>query len=506
MKTLSLLAPDEPQATGSCDGMEPMTTLSKGENTGVPTTTVRAVLSWGPSTPVEVDASALLLTSAGSVRSDDDFVFYNQPAHASSAVRHLGKQGTADTMEVDLGRVEPDIERIVLAASTDAGTFGQVPQLRLELRDAGTGTSLADFAMEAGSETAFLSGELYRRNGQWKFRALGQGYSSGLAGLATDFGISVESEQASAPLPGATPPPPSVQPVQSVQPPAQPAAAQPSTGPVPSGWGTSSNVSYAPPAPPVDPATAWGPPSSRPTNTYPPPSQNPNPWAQPPAAPAAPAGPPPGWGQPPTSNQPPSQPPAAPSIPNLDRGRVSLRKNDRVSLVKTGAPPLSRIMMGLGWDPARGRKNIDLDASVLAFDVQLQLLDLAWFRHKQAFGGIITHTGDNLTGQGDGDDEQILLELGGLPPNVAHLMFTINSYRGQRFTDIANAFCRLVDAATGAELVRYDLSDSRPSTGVLMAVLSRSGAGWEMRALGEFHDGKTARDMIRPAAELLARR
>ena len=128
---------------------------------------------------------------------------------------------------------------------------------------------------------------------------------------------------------------------------------------------------------------------------------------------------------------------------------MSLRKNDRVSLVKTGAPPLSRIMMGLGWDPARGRKNIDLDASVLAFDLQLQLLDLAWFSHKQAFGGVITHTGDNLTGQGDGDDEQILLDLGGLPPNVAHLMFTINSYRGQKFTEIANAFCRLVDRVRG---------------------------------------------------------
>ena len=160
-----------------------------------------------------MDASALLLTAAGSVRSDDDFVFYNQPAHARSAVRHLGKQGS-DAIEVDLNRVEPEIERIVLAASADGGTFGQVPQLRLELQDAGTGASLADFAMDAGTETAFLSGELYRRNGQWKFRALGQGYSSGLAGLATDFGISVESEP----------------PAASVQPPVQPVQPSPGSG------------------------------------------------------------------------------------------------------------------------------------------------------------------------------------------------------------------------------------------------------------------------------------
>lgn len=497
--------------------MERMTTLSKGENTGLPATVVRAVLSWAAGSPVDVDASALLLTAAGSVRSDEDFVFYNQPAHRASAVRHLGKQGTADAIEVDLNRIEADIERIVLAASADGGTFGQVPSLRLELQDVGSGASLADFAMTATSETAFLSGELYRRNGQWKFRAVGQGYSSGLAGLATDFGISVDGDAEPAP-PAAPAPavqsPPTVPNPPPTQPPPPVAAQAPvptqppaPAGAAPSGWGTSSNVSYAPPAAPVDPATAWGPPASaapphQPGFSSPPagpaPTAGPPPnWGQPQGQPV-PAGPPPGWGQPPAPPEPP--------VVNLDQGRVSLRKNDRVSLVKSGAPPLSRIMMGLGWDPARGRKNIDLDASVLAFDPQLQLLDLAWFSHKQAFGGVITHTGDNLTGQGDGDDEQILLDLAALPPNVAYLMFTINSYRGQKFTDIANAFCRLVDAGTGAELVRYDLSDSRPATGVLMAVMSRAGVNWEMRALGEFRDGKTAKDMIRPAAELLSRR
>lgn len=485
-----------------------MTTLSKGENTAVSATTVRAVLSWGSGSPVEVDASALLLTAAGTVRSDDDFVFYNQPVHARSAVRHLGKQGTADAIEVDLARVEADVDRIVLAASADGGSFGQVPQLRLELQDATTGTSLAEFPMSAGAETAFVSGELYRRNGQWKFRAVGQGYSSGLAGLATDFGISVEAEPAPAAVPppsaatfshppsstpspnrpassGSTPTPfsPAASPFSPTASPfspaagAAPAGGQSPAGPVGTPWGTSPNVSYAPPAAPVDPAAAWGPPRSGPA---------PSPWAAPPAA-----------VPPPPAN-------VVPPALNLDRGKVSLRKNDRVSLVKTGAPPLSRIMMGLGWDPARGRRSIDLDASVLAFDHQLQLLDLAWFSHKKAFGGVITHTGDNLTGQGDGDDEQILLDLVALPPAVAHLMFTINSYRGQRFTDIANAFCRLVDAGTGAELVRFDLSDSQPHTGVLMAVMSRAGASWEMRALGQFQDGKTAKDMIKPAARLLS--
>ncbi|MFD3918779.1 VWA domain-containing protein [Streptomyces sp. NPDC058595] len=182
-----------------------MTTLSKGANLPVTVPSVRAVLSWsaGPGVP-EVDGSALLLTDAGQVRSDGDFVFYNQPHHTSGAVRHIGKQPGADSVEVDLARLEPGIERVALCASADGGTFGQVPGLRLRLLDAGSGTELARFDMEAGSETAYVSGELYRRGGAWKFRAVGQGYASGLAGLATDFGITVDEE----PPPVAAPVPP----------------------------------------------------------------------------------------------------------------------------------------------------------------------------------------------------------------------------------------------------------------------------------------------------------
>lgn len=169
--------------------------MSKGSNIPVDAPAVRAVLSWSGGAGVpDVDASALLLSGAGAVRDDADFVFYNQPVHASGAVRHLGKQGSADAVQVELAHVEAAVERVVLAASTDGGTFGQVQDLRLQLFDAASGTRVADFAMSAGSETAFVGGELYRRGGGWKFRAIGQGYASGLAGLATDFGISVAQE------------------------------------------------------------------------------------------------------------------------------------------------------------------------------------------------------------------------------------------------------------------------------------------------------------------------
>ncbi|WP_328483551.1 TerD domain-containing protein [Streptomyces sp. NBC_00377] len=219
--------------------------MSKGSNAPVPTTALRVELGWrsGPGVP-DADASALLLVG-GKVRSDADFVFYNQPGHSSGAVRHEGKRDAGgqvtDSLLVDLARVEPAIETIVLAASSDGGSFGQVPGLYIEVRDAAQGTVVARFdSAGATVETAFVLGEFYRRQGAWKFRAVGQGYGSGLEGLATDFGIAVdEPQRAAAPAPSAppqTPPPP---------PPTMPAF--PVTVPPP--------VHQAPPPPPAPPVT-----------------------------------------------------------------------------------------------------------------------------------------------------------------------------------------------------------------------------------------------------------
>ncbi|MER5585193.1 TerD family protein [Streptomyces asoensis] len=190
--------------------------MSKGSNVPVPATALRVELGWrsGPGVP-DADASALLLVG-GKVRSDADFVFYNQPAHSSGAVRHEGKRDAGgqvtDSLLVDLARVEPAIETVVLAASADGGSFGRVPGLYIEVRDAAQGTVVARFdSTGATVETAFVLGEFYRRQGAWKFRAVGQGYGSGLEGLATDFGIAVdEPQRAAAPAPSAprTPPPP----------------------------------------------------------------------------------------------------------------------------------------------------------------------------------------------------------------------------------------------------------------------------------------------------------
>ncbi|WP_329331087.1 TerD family protein [Streptomyces luteogriseus] len=206
--------------------------MLKGSNTPVPTATLRVELGWrtGPGVP-DADASALLLVS-GKVRSDADFVFYNQPAHSSGAIRHEGKRDAGgrvtDTLLVDLARVEPEIETLVLAASSDGGAFGQVPDLYIEVQDAVQGTPVARFDNPgATTETAFVLGEFYRRQGAWKFRAVGQGYSSGLEGLATDYGITVDEPQQVAPAPVMAPAPPAAPPPAAYTPPPMPQPAAP---------------------------------------------------------------------------------------------------------------------------------------------------------------------------------------------------------------------------------------------------------------------------------------
>ena len=181
--------------------------MLKGSNVPLDAMAVRAVLRWtpGPGVP-DVDASALLLGASGQVRSDEDFVFYNQPRHPSGLVRRLPKrsvpEGLTDTIEADLAALDPSVDQVVIAASCDEAAFGRVSDLRISLYDAASadGEPLAvfDVRAETGEETAVICGELYRRGEGWKFRAVGQGYPTGLVGLATAFGISVDEAEAAA--------------------------------------------------------------------------------------------------------------------------------------------------------------------------------------------------------------------------------------------------------------------------------------------------------------------
>lgn len=386
-----------------------MTAMTPGSNVPLPSARVTVDVA----APVRLDVSGLLLTADGKVRSDDDFIFYNQPAGPGVTYRSGG--GSApDSITVDTGAVPPDIEKIVVTASPDAaGQTFQGIEPTATIRDADGGAVVASFTPPGlGAETALVVVEIYRRNGQWKARAVGQGYANGLAGIATDFGVTVE-EQAAQPAPA----------------PQQPVS--------------------APPVPQTPPA------------------------------------------------------PGAGKI-NLDKGRVSLQKNQTVSLVKGGAPLLSRVQMGLGWEPAYRGKDIDLDASVIAYGPQRNAVDSCYFGKLSILNGAIKHSGDNLTGEGGGDDEVIMVDLGRIPPEVTGLVFTVNSFSGQKFTEVAKAYCRLVDPASGEELVRFDLTSAEPQTGVLMAKLVRQYSGeWDMTALGDFVKARTVRNMVKPGGEAL---
>lgn len=234
--------------------------MQKGSNIPVAAVAVRAVLRWtgGPEVP-DVDASALLVGPDGRVRSDEDFVFYNQPRHPSGAVWRLGKKqigdAITDAVQADLRTVTPTVDRILVVASAEDVPFQRVHDLRILLYDAtATGGSepLAYFDVqpETGAETALICGELYRRGEGWKFRALGEGYSDGLVGLATDHGISVDenaAEAAASPAAG-----PTSEQTTAMAPPAPPTQAPP---PVQPAYGYPQPVSPAPvPGPGGDPS------------------------------------------------------------------------------------------------------------------------------------------------------------------------------------------------------------------------------------------------------------
>ncbi|WP_425834397.1 TerD family protein [Streptomyces fractus] len=242
--------------------------MLKGANVPLDATAVRAVLHWSPGQGVSaVDASALLLTADGQVRSDEDFVFYNQPRHPGGKVWRLGQKrvadGMTDTVQADLSGVPAEITRILVTASTDPeGTpFENVRSLRLSVHDAGAESAepiaYFDIKPETGAETALICGELYRRGDGWRLRAVGEGYSDGLVGLATDFGISVD---------------------ESAEPDAAPAA-EPEPEPVP--------AAPAPATEPAPPLAAPGPmPEAAPVSatSFPLPPQQPPAYGYPPAA------------------------------------------------------------------------------------------------------------------------------------------------------------------------------------------------------------------------------
>ncbi|MDT0344730.1 TerD family protein [Streptomyces litchfieldiae] len=169
-----------------------------------------------------------------------------------------------------------------------------------------------------------------------------------------------------------------------------------------------------------------------------------------------------------------------------------------------GAGP-STIRMGLGWKSVRhgflgtllrGGRDLDLDASALLFAGD-HAEDVVYFRKLTSDDGSVVHSGDSLTGsRGQEDDEAIVVDLRRVPPRIDQVVFTVSSFMGQRFSDVRNAFCRLVDESTGVELARYTLAGGGDSTAQIMAKVRRQDAGWQMTAIGAPATGRTFQDLL----------
>lgn len=183
---------------------------------------------------------------------------------------------------------------------------------------------------------------------------------------------------------------------------------------------------------------------------------------------------------------------------------VNLTKGQKISLVKPGSAGLKKIMVGLGWDEvqqkrgffSRKPKDIDCDASVILCGSDGRVINrdtnkcCVYFGNLRHSSGAIEHQGDNLTGGGEGDDEQIMVDLSQLPAEIDKLVFVVNIYdadvRGQHFGMIRNAFIRLVDMSNNTEMCRYNLTeDYDQMTGVVVGEIYRRDGEWKFNAIGQ---------------------
>ncbi len=180
---------------------------------------------------------------------------------------------------------------------------------------------------------------------------------------------------------------------------------------------------------------------------------------------------------------------------------VSLKKGQKVDLTKTN-PGLKEILVGLGWDVNKydGGKDFDLDSSVFMLNANGKVNsddDFVFYGNLKHKSGAVEHMGDNLTGKGEGDDEEIKIDLSKVPADIEKIDFTVTIYeaeeRKQNFGQVENAFIRVVNAATGEELIRYDLGeDFSIETAVVIGELYRNKGEWKFNAIGSGFGGGLA--------------
>lgn len=179
----------------------------------------------------------------------------------------------------------------------------------------------------------------------------------------------------------------------------------------------------------------------------------------------------------------------------METTKLNLEKGQTVNLNQEAGKVINKVNIGLGWD-FNSNSRIDLDASAIVFDNSDQHIGQCYFNEKDYNNGAIKSSGDNLTGEGDGDDETLTFDFSKLPETVKKIFVTITNYTEQPLSVVKNAFARAVDPETGNELVRFELNQFGANTALLMLELEKTAGGFTLKALGEAANGKTLADLI----------
>lgn len=418
-----------------------MAVLPKGANAPLNGTNVDAVLEWTESGGVthDVDLCGLVLGNDGKVRNDTDFVFYNQPNHPSGAVTHKGRTGTTERLNVDVHQLPDDVEKVVLVGSITGGNFGAVKGLAIAVVDPAGGDELRFDTMGATNETAFVVGELYKRNGQWKFRAVGQGWESGLAGLATNYGVSIDApadpDPTPAPEPAATTPTAEVTPTPAPSPTAEPTPT---------------------------PQTATTPTETPTATETPAPVRTLLPVAK-----------------------------TAPGTPSLDGDHIALSIGQTVSLLKQGQTP-QVLWLRVTHTGTEGAVRADL--SVLGYDEYGTPSNVVYYGGPTGAMGNIRLVSKPIAAAPD-DTAAVELKLSSVDGSIAGLVLAVTSYDGKPLAP-NGAFVTELVATDGTVHARSE-TPAPNAIGALLLALKRDSAGaWVLSPLASAAPGRTAKSLV----------
>lgn len=412
-----------------------MAVLPKGANAPLNGTHIDAVLEWTESggTAHDVDLCGLVLGTDGKVRDDTDFIFYNQPNHPSGAVTHKGRTGTAERLNVDVNQLPNDVEKVVLVGSITGGNFGAVKGLAIVVVDAaGGGDELRFDTMGATNETAFVVGELYKRNGQWKFRAVGQGWESGLAGLATNYGVSIDAPAEPEPTPAPEPVPTPA--VEATPTPAPTPIAEPTPTPA------------AEPMPPETPAPVRA------------------------LLPVA---------------------KTAPGTPNLDGDHIALSIGQQVSLLKQGQTPQT---LWLRVTHTSTQDAVRADLSVLGYDEYGNPCNVIYYGGSTGAMGNIRLV-NKPTGAAPDDTAAVEMKLSAVDGSIAGLVVAVTSYDGKPLAS-NGAFVTELVAADGTVHARSETPAPNAIGALLLALKRDSAGAWVLTPLASAAPGRTAKSLV----------